>query len=115
MQSSTSILDKTHFNKDIIIGKSTLNSSLFDSLYFASRNILQVKIPSSIKKIAPYAFSDCKYLKFVDLPENSSLEIIGNNSFSNTEILSITIPKHVKIIGEKAFEYCSNLNKYYII
>ena len=69
----------------------------------------QVTIPSFIRKIDSYAFSDCDYLGFVEFQANSSLEIICNNSFYHSRISSIIIPKSTKIIGKEAFKDCSNL------
>ena len=96
-----------NFGRDIIIGKSNPQSNLFDTIYFASRKINQVIIPSYIKKINPYSFSDCDSLGYVEFPENSELEVIDDNSFLHSNISYISIPKSTKIIGKEAFNNCS--------
>lgn len=40
----------------IIVGKSSLSSNLFDTLYFCNRDVRNIKIPDFIKFIYPYAF-----------------------------------------------------------
>ena len=45
--------------KKILIGKSDTKSDIFDLLVFACRDIKDVVIPSTIKHICSFAFSDC--------------------------------------------------------
>ena len=63
------------------------------------------KIPSSVKIIGGYAFSDCTGLTTIELP--SELEVIKSYAFSDcTNLQSIDIPAGVGRIGEGAFKHC---------
>ncbi|MDY2791102.1 MAG: leucine-rich repeat protein, partial [Lachnospiraceae bacterium] len=53
------------------------------------------------------AFSYCKALKKISLPE--SVTTIGKGAFSYSGLQNIQIPKNVETIGEEAFYWCSNL------
>ncbi len=54
------------------------------------------------------AFSNCKYLKSVTLPD--TIETIGENAFYNcTSLESISIPDSVTYIGRRAFQNCEGL------
>ena len=55
------------------------------------------------------AFENCCDLTKVEIPENSNLESIDDESLSNTSIKDICIPSSVSIIGKDVFEYCSDL------
>ncbi|KAK8834053.1 hypothetical protein M9Y10_031526 [Tritrichomonas musculus] len=85
--------------KQMIVGKSNKDSQ-FDVLHFACRNIAKVTIPSSIKHICSYSFSDCKNLKIINFEENSELISIDEFAFSVTSIECFTIPSKVKEIKE---------------
>ncbi|MCD7747071.1 MAG: leucine-rich repeat domain-containing protein, partial [Firmicutes bacterium] len=65
-------------------------------------------IKSGTVGIADYAFSDCKSLTSVTIPD--SVTTIGKCAFSNcTSLTSITIPDSVTTIGGRAFLGCTNL------
>ena len=65
-------------------------------------------ITYSITSIDYKAFSDCKYLKSVEIP--NSVTKISDGAFSNCSgLTSITIPNSVTTIGNTAFYYCSGL------
>ena len=55
------------------------------------------------------AFSHCKALKKISLPE--SVTTIGKGAFSYSGLQNIQIPKNVETIGEEAFYWCSNLQR----
>ena len=94
-----------------LLGKSDPNNDEFDILYFASRDIKEISIPSNIKIISSYAFSECKNLTKVEISPNSNLEIIESYAFSYTNITEIFIPPKVSTICEYVFYSCENLNK----
>lgn len=95
--------------KKIIVGKSDKNNQNFDVILFASRDINEVFIPSSIKKIGKFAFSWCKDLKTVTFDKDSKLESIGESAFSDSSIFDILIPKSVTKIESNTFWWCRNL------
>lgn len=93
----------------MIFGKSSIESDEFDVLVFCVRNAEQVNIPNYIRIIGPSAFTHCSKLRNVEIPSDSKLEKIGNNSFGESSIESIFIPSRVKIIDDYAFSMCNNL------
>ena len=97
------------YKNELILTKSNKENDIFDVIFWASKNIKKVIIPSFIKKIDNSAFQKCKLLEIVEFLEDSQLVEIGNKSFYETPIQSIIIPKHVKSIGFRAFHGCNNL------
>ena len=94
-----------------LFGKSDKNNSEFDVLLFARRDIKEISIPSNIRIISSGAFSGCLELKKVEIPQNSSLQTIGNNAFNTSGIKDISIPSQVSKICKKAFYNCNHLKK----
>lgn len=94
----------------IIISKSNLKNDIFDTLFFACRDIENVFIPSSIKFFAFFAFAHCLNLKSFQFCENSELASIGTGAFMHSSIKKIKIPKSVTLISEMAF-FSSKLKK----
>lgn len=74
--------------------------------YFAS--VEYVLLPSTLYRIAPYAFKDCVKLLSINIPE-STVEI-GTSAFQNCEALStLSLPQGLSNIGDKAFLGCRKL------
>ncbi|KAK8880732.1 hypothetical protein M9Y10_003419 [Tritrichomonas musculus] len=90
----------------MIVGK---NKDDFDVLASAYRDIVEAKIPSFIKTIGAYSFSNCTKLQKIVFEENSELETIEKNAFSEASIKSITITSHVTKICEGAFSLCQQV------
>lgn len=57
---------------------------------------------TAVRTIGYGAFSNCRNLAFVDLPE--SLETIGSGAFSNSGLAAVELGKKVNNIGDRAFE-----------
>lgn len=93
-----------------LLAKSNQNELEYDILVFARRNIEHAIIPSYIKQIDSYAFSNCLSLKTIEFSEDSKLEIINESSFSSSSINTIIIPPHVNMIKRNAFSCCKNLH-----
>jgi hypothetical protein len=65
-------------------------------------------IDSSITEIPEEMFSDCRYLKEVELPEG--IKLIGKKAFDGCwKLKKINIPSTVEVIGESAFGSCWKL------
>ncbi len=77
--------------------------------YPAASSLKSYTVPASVSKIYPYAFDGCSMLEEVNFEENSALDSVGNNSFSDSAIKRVTLPKSVKFIGEAAFYNCQYL------
>ena len=78
---------------------------------FKSRLITSVRLPASLKYIGDEAFSDCRQLQTVTIPEESNLTSFGSYSFFNCSMLgSIVIPAKTVTIGSSAFVGCTALS-----
>lgn len=95
-----------------------------------------VMLPAETKKIAPYAFFDCRNLQKIILPEgvneigahafynclrlqqidnSMKLRSIGEGAFAwCKKLMEFTVPDACQTIGAKAFEHCSNLEHVFI-
>lgn len=89
-------------DRKILIGKSDIKSDNFDILVFACRDIKNVIIPSTIKHICSFAFSECKFKSF-EYEENSMLETVGRKIFDESDISDIKIPPKLKYCGNCMF------------
>lgn len=87
----------------ILLRKSSIEIDGFDVLVFCVRNILHAIIQSYIKRIGPYAFDECRYLKFVDI------QTIEKFAFHNSSIERFIISPHIEKIGAAAFKSCNHL------
>ena len=71
-------------------------------------DITGVTIPSGVREIGSYAFSDCEALTAVDIPGSAAL--IGDNAFSGcTALKSLTLHEGLKTLGYSAFRDCEAL------
>ncbi|MDD6094653.1 MAG: leucine-rich repeat domain-containing protein, partial [Clostridia bacterium] len=69
-------------------------------------------IPSGVKKIGGYMFSDLSFIKSLSLPEG--LEEIGRSAFREcTGLTSVTFSEGLKIIAPYAFYHCVGLSELY--
>ena len=90
------------------------------STAFGNSALEEINLPSSLRHIYMFAFSGCKNLKSIVLPEGlltlgdmafmydsgleeinlpSTLTSLGGNCFTGTSIRSLTIPGSVKVLG----------------
>lgn len=96
------------------------------STAFGNSKLEEINLPSSLKHIYMFAFSGCKNLKSIVLPEGlltlgdmafmydssieeinlpSTLTSLGGDCFTGTSIRSLTIPGSVKVLGnDKSIE-----------
>lgn len=81
----------------------------YDVLIYCVRDVKSVQIPSFIRNIESYAFSNCDELEEVYIPQDSSLKNMNKYSFCNASIKQITIPNGVKEIDEYCFYQCRSL------
>lgn len=70
--------------------------------------IESISLPPTIKKIAAYAFQNCRELSNIELPE--SVETIGDRSFWSSAIKTLHIPSKAQTIGQFAFADCDQLS-----
>lgn len=82
-----------------------------DGAFSYAINLESVNIPSSLRKLGVYSFSDCIALKTSPLILPEGLEKIPAACFLNCESLSeVSLPSTVRYIGEIAF-YGAKINK----
>ena len=89
-----------------IISKSDQKQQEFDLLVFGCRDIEVAIIPSSIKRICPFAFAECYHLSSVKFPFDSCLQTIDRYSFAETSITTVLIPSSLTKICERSFYCC---------
>lgn len=104
---------KNYENK-MIIGKSCVEEDVYDTVIFCNRNVLYITIPSYIKYIGAYSFSNCNYIRNVEIQSDSKLQVIRNYAFYNSALERFTIPQSLTKIGEYAFSECMKLKKFQI-
>ena len=61
-------------------------------------------IPESVKEIGHCAFSDCKDLETINIPQ--TVTAIGRQAFSATGLKQISLPDGLMSIGDSAFNKC---------
>lgn len=67
---------------------------------FSQRELIQVVLPDSVKRIGDGSFKGCKNLATVNMPVR--LDEIGENAFLDTSITSLFIPASLTRIGDCA-------------
>lgn len=83
-------------------------TSISDEAFSHCKDLKSVTIPNSVTSIGKYAFFQCNKLLSINIPSN--VTSIGAYAFSECSNLnSVTIPEGVTTIGECAFSYCSSL------
>lgn len=66
---------------------------IIDKSAFNRTQITNIKIPSKVNYIGENAFNDCNKLKIVEIPDDSQIEIINNETFAGSSSLeNIRIP-----------------------
>ena len=85
------------------------NCKFIGSYAFSTcRKLASINIPNSITSIGSYAFYGCSGLTTVTIP--NSVTSIGSYTFGNCSgLTSVTIPNSVTSIGNSAFSSCSGL------
>ncbi len=82
------------------------------NMFSYARNLVGIKLPSSLKTIEDSAFFFCDDLMIVDFSECTKLTTIGNSAFSYCyKLLNINFPDNLENIGGGAFKKCRNLLK----
>lgn len=76
---------------------------------FGFSDLTFVSLPSTLKALAPSAFTSCHKLAVCNLPEG--LEYIGYHAFDCTALTSVSLPKSLKYIEYFPFYECNNLTE----
>jgi len=91
----------------------SVNGALYDAekrvLYAVPCGAESVNLPSTLKTIAPYAFSSCRRLQTLVIPP--SVSTIGREAFSNCASLrEIELPAYLTRIESGTFAHCLSLS-----
>ncbi len=86
----------------------TGGSSIGDSAFSDCKNLKWINLPDTVVSIGKGAFSGCKNLKRIDLPD--AVVSIGEDAFYGCRKLEhLSIPDNVTYIGSGAFWNCESL------
>lgn len=81
-----------------------------ESAFQGSTGLIEISIPTTMKRIEMYAFAGCTRLETVTIKEG--VEYIGTLAFKDCKGLrSLDLPDTLKTIGKNAFEGCENLER----
>ena len=84
--------------------------SSIDRSVFSNANITSITLPSSLKEIGEVAFTDCKSITEIVIPEN--VDVIKDFAFAGcTNLKSVTLPESMTRIGQGAFYRCESLQE----
>ena len=86
-----------------VLSKSDPKSDTFDVLSCADQKFRDVRVPSFIKKIGPYAFLTVRNMNTLTFSNDSQLQIIDRNGFHFCYVKEIVIPASVTYVKEGAF------------
>ena len=81
-----------------------------ERMFMHNETLIDVTIPSTIRRISTGAFEYCKKLKSVVFLGNS-LETIGSGAFKGCDILGVDIPDSVTSIGTEAFNENAHISR----
>jgi hypothetical protein len=94
---------------EISDGYNFLTSGVFNGC----SNLLEVELPSTLKKIGNDAFYNCSKLEKMDIP--SGVSVIGGDAFGKcVKLQTVTIPEGVTTIASSAFDYCAGLKNIFL-
>lgn len=78
------------------------------NLYIDGTLVNDLVIPSTVSVINKSAFSGCRCITSVTIP--NSVVTIDERAFYSSSLTTVTIPESVTSIGKEAFSYCSGLS-----
>jgi hypothetical protein len=86
-----------------------IEKEAFSPGIFAVTGLKKITIPSSVEVIGENSFSWCRSLSEVTFERGSKLQRIEELAFYLTGLKKITIPSSVEVIGENCFQSCESL------
>lgn len=101
------VLKKSRAKSDVIVVPEGVVEIGYKAFFEAKLD--EVVLPSTLKKISSFAFSNCRYLKRVTLPDG--VEELGFYAFSDTGIESVNLPDSLIKIDNTAFSRTPFLEK----
>ena len=109
-------IDKLHtdyrgtiYNVPDVINGSPV-TSIGSSAFSGCSQLIQIKLPETLKSIGESAFLGCEKLVSIHLPD--PINIIPANCFQRCRVLrNITFPMKLSVIGRRAFAECESLKE----
>lgn len=90
-------------------------TKIADYAFYYNENLKNIVIPESVAEMGEGAFGNCSQLSAVTI-EGNGLTTIGTHCFrSDSAISVIKIPSSVTSIGAYSFAYCSGLKQIYFL
>lgn len=86
----------SYVDNQFLVGK----SDTCNLLLFSNRDIECPIVPSFIKGISTFSFTDCRRLKSIEFSLDPQLETIDEGAFCGSSIERLTIPKNFKKFKE---------------
>ncbi len=85
-------------------------TSVMPYAFTGCRSIQEINLPNTVQSIGRLAFSGCTSLKTLDTGSMSTLVVIGDEAFALCSVIeNITIPESVADFGDNVFNYCYRL------
>lgn len=104
------VVPETYNGKPVVeIADNAFYYRLNNIRYTLQKNISEVVLPETIRKVGKEAFYYLTDIKKVNMP--SSLTEIGEDAFWSTGISEVILPDGLKTVGRNAFQYCNDLTK----
>ena len=104
------VVPDTYNGKPVVeIADNAFYYRLNNITYTLQKNISEVVLPETIRKVGKEAFYYLTDIKKVNMP--SSLTEIGEDAFWSTGISEVILPDGLKTVGRNAFQYCNDLTK----
>lgn len=104
------VVPDTYKGKPVVeIADNAFYYRLNNITYTLQKNISEVVLPETIRKVGKEAFYYLTDIKKVNMP--SSLTEIGEDAFWSTGISEVILPDGLKTVGRNAFQYCNDLTK----
>jgi len=96
--------------EEILFDDECLLESIGKSAFSDCKKLKFLEIPKSVKVIGEDAFYNCEAMESLTFSANSNLEMIGSNAFvGNISLGYIDFPQKLKLIGDECFLNCESL------
>ena len=92
--------------------KETVDGEEYEGGVFAWSAILDIRIPSTLKRIEERTFYHCRRIRRVDI--SNGVEYIGKDCFADSCLEEITLPNTLKEFDEHMFDESPCLRKVWL-
>jgi len=83
--------------------------AISDNAFENCKDITEVVLPQSMRKIGACVFQNCTNLEHIQMPDE--MDFLGENAFYGcAKLNNVVIPKGIQFIRQRTFENCENLS-----